>query len=338
MSRLISSAILHGSDALIRAHGVRPATVAARAGLPVVSLRDPDVPVSSASVVRFFELGAQVCGDARFGLALAGQTRLALFIGPLWVLLRNTRTVRERSEVFAQNFDVFSDAAMLTLEPYRNDALLAWSLSSGQGASEVQAAEFSLGVIAHDLRSHIGRHWSPKATMFRHARPEGSLELHLKTFGPDVRFNQKHNALLLDKATLDTEIQARDVTAKALAERMVVLGATTIDTSFRYQVEAVVRALLPYGPCSLDDVSAALGVGERSLQKRLKLEGASFVTVRDAVRADLATKYLRYSKLSATAIAEILGYQDATSFSRSYRRWHGHSIREVRKPASDVLA
>jgi AraC-like DNA-binding protein len=49
------------------------------------------------------------------------------------------------------------------------------------------------------------------------------------------------------------------------------------------------------------------------------------------VRADLASKYLRHSDLSAVRVAEILGYSDPTSLSRSFRRWHGRSIRQARK-------
>ncbi|MBL6752385.1 MAG: helix-turn-helix transcriptional regulator, partial [Nevskia sp.] len=52
---------------------------------------------------------------------------------------------------------------------------------------------------------------------------------------------------------------------------------------------------------------------------------------KDAVRRDLAVKYLRHSQMSATQIADILGYADLSSFSRSYRRWHGRSSRAQRK-------
>jgi AraC-like DNA-binding protein len=89
---------------------------------------------------------------------------------------------------------------------------------------------------------------------------------------------------------------------------------------------------MPYGPCSLREVGQAMGIGPRTLQMRLKRRGASFVKLRDAVRADLASTYLRQSDLTAVRIAEILGYGDPTSLSRSHRRWHGTSIRQVRPP------
>lgn len=97
-------------------------------------------------------------------------------------------------------------------------------------------------------------------------------------------------------------------------------------------VEAIIRALMPYAPCGVNDVGHALQMAPRTLHLRLKnADALSFVAIRDAVRSDLASKYLRHSKLSVVQIAEILGYSDSTSLSRSFRKWNGRSLREVRR-------
>ena len=83
-------------------------------------------------------------------------------------------------------------------------------------------------------------------------------------------------------------------------------------------------------PAARRKVAGALGLAPRTLQLHLKRENTSFVKLRDAVRADLAAKFLHDSALGAAEIAEILGYADATSFSRSFRRWNGTNLRRVR--------
>jgi AraC-like DNA-binding protein len=93
---------------------------------------------------------------------------------------------------------------------------------------------------------------------------------------------------------------------------------------------------MPYAPCTVEEVSRALDIAPRTLQLRLKRQGTSLTQVRDAVRADLAAKYLRHSDLSATAIAEMLGYADPTSLSRSFRRWNGESLRKTRSVVRPV--
>ncbi len=97
------------------------------------------------------------------------------------------------------------------------------------------------------------------------------------------------------------------------------------------QVEGLIRALLPYGSCSADDVSQALGISTRTLQLHLNQAGQSFRSIKDSVRADLAQKYLKHSGLNVTQVAARLGYGDPTSLSRSFRRWHGTSVRSQQR-------
>lgn len=321
-----------GAAELMAAHDVRPGPIARAAGLPLRALSDPHLLVPAIAVVRLFELAAAQCRLRTWSLQLAQDAPLAPIIGPLWILLRNARTIEEMCREFADNFDLFSGSAMLGLERTDGGMFLSWSLTAGQSESEVQTAEFSLAHIVKEIQARTRRDWYPETVMFRHMRPAGRLRIHRDAFGPDIRFNQDRNALFLNHESLDTPLlHARGSTARALAGRFARFEEDPPGRSVSRNVEIVVRALLPYGPCTVQGVSQALDVAPRTLQKHLKGEGTVFLKVRDAVRADLASRYLRHSELSITQIAEILGYSDATSLSRSYRRWHGRSAREARK-------
>ena len=120
-----------------------------------------------------------------------------------------------------------------------------------------------------------------------------------------------------------------------MASRLVLLESGRRKRQVARDVEAVVRSLIPYAPCTVSEVSRALNLAPRTLQLRLAEERTSFTLIHDAVRADLAAKYLRHSALSAAQISEILGYATPTSFSRSFRRWHGQSLRQQRGRTPD---
>lgn len=332
---LVRSSILTGASELLRAHGARPAPLATRAGLPAAALRDPDLLVPGRAVLHFFEVAAEACQLRTWGLRMAEGARLATMLGPLWILLRNARTVGQLCEELANNFDLYTHAAMVSVERVTPWTLLSWTSTTAQHVSEVQMAEFALSVIAGELRSHLHRHWMPTAVLFRHAKPKGSLALYRAAFGDDLRFNQDRNALLLDAATLETPIQSRSAAARALASRLVLLESGRRKRQVARDVEAVVRSLIPYAPCTVSEVSRALNLAPRTLQLRLAEERTSFTLIHDAVRADLAAKYLRHSALSAAQISEILGYATPTSFSRSFRRWHGQSLRQQRGRTPD---
>lgn len=332
---LVRSAILGGAAELIRTHRARPAQIARRAGLPVAALSDPDLLVPGTAVLRFFEAAAAACGLRTWGLSMAKGARLATMIGPLWILLRNARTVGQLCDELADNFDLYTNAAVVSVERVKSGALLSWTTTTAQHESELQMAEFAMSIFASELRGHLNRGWMPAAVLFRHAKPAGSLAMHQAAFGSDLRFNQDRNALLLDAATLEAPIKSRGSAARALASRVVRLEEGHRQRHSARDVEAVVRSLIPYAPCTVGEVSRALDLASRTLQLRLKEEGTSFSQIHDAVRADLASKYLRYSDLSAAQIAEILGYATPTSFSRSFRRWNGQSLREQRRNALD---
>jgi AraC-like DNA-binding protein len=330
----IRSVILAGAAELIREHRARPLQIARRVGLPVAALSDPDLLVPGTAVLHFFEAAAEACRLRSWGLSMAQGARLATVIGPLWILLRNARTVSQLCSELADHFDLYTNVAMVSIERVNQGALLSWTTTTAQHESEMQMAEFALSVIVSEVRGHMPRGWMPAAVLFRHARPAGSLALHKAVFGSDLRFNQDRNALLLDEATLETPIKSRGSSGRALVSRVIRLEEGHREKHVARDVEAVVRSLIPYTSCTIGEVSRALDLASRTLQLRLKQEGTSFTQIHDAVRADLASKYLRYSDLNAAQIAEILGYATPTSFSRSFRRWNGQSLREQRRQAS----
>ena len=72
-------------------------------------------------------------------------------------------------------------------------------------------------------------------------------------------------------------------------------------------------------------VARKLGMCERKLQKALKDQGTSYRTILQAVRRDLAQKYLLNDHLSVTQTGFKLGYTETSNFIRAYKRWWGHS-------------
>lgn len=327
---LVRSIILSGAAEKIRAAGKQPSAVARKAGIPAAALKDPDLLVSGRAVMRFFEQAATACRSRNWGLELSIDARLAAIIGPLWVLLRNARSVRQLCEDLARHYDLYSSAALVSFEPSRGTALLGWSPASGQTDSDVQIAEFALGVFINELRSHALAGWTPVATWFRHQAPR-DLRLHRRIFGPQLRFNGNCNAIEIDDAMLDRPLRGGATRTRALVLDMLRLEEDLPVTMIPLQVESIVRALLPFAPCSAREVSLAMGLPVRTLQARLKASGHSLRSIKAAVRSDLATKYLKHSQMSATQIAGLLGYVELASFSRSFRRWNGRSLRVARR-------
>ncbi|MBK7506939.1 MAG: AraC family transcriptional regulator ligand-binding domain-containing protein [Comamonadaceae bacterium] len=69
----------------------------------------------------------------------------------------------------------------------------------------------------------------------------------------------------------------------------------------------------------------------RTLARKLVVEGTSYQILLDEVRQQKALWYLEQTSLRMEDIAERLGYENVSSFSRACRRWFGRFPSEVRK-------
>lgn len=75
-------------------------------------------------------------------------------------------------------------------------------------------------------------------------------------------------------------------------------------------------------------------MSERSLQRRLSDDGVTFDAVLDAVRRDLALRYLADPKIAVAEVAYLLGYSEPSPFHRAFKRWTGKTPTEARRHAA----
>jgi AraC-like DNA-binding protein len=99
------------------------------------------------------------------------------------------------------------------------------------------------------------------------------------------------------------------------------------------RVRGTLLETLPAGEASMQAVCRRLGVGTRTLQRRLQDEGTTFQQTLDTLRGSLAHHYLRNTALSGAEISFLLGYEDANSFARAFHVWTGRTPQAVRLDA-----
>ena len=87
---------------------------------------------------------------------------------------------------------------------------------------------------------------------------------------------------------------------------------------------------------SVHEVAHALNTSRRTLARHLHHEGTSFRALLDAELSRQALNHMRQHVQTVDDMAEALGYQDASTFRRAFRRWFGVSpgkYMESRYPA-----
>ena len=99
---------------------------------------------------------------------------------------------------------------------------------------------------------------------------------------------------------------------------------------FVLQLASIVGSYIEAGTVNKKTIAHALDISPRTLQRRLEQNSTSFSTIIDLVRFDKAQRLIKYSDLTMLEISLMLGYQNASSFTRSFRRLSGVSPKEFR--------
>ena len=84
------------------------------------------------------------------------------------------------------------------------------------------------------------------------------------------------------------------------------------------------------GTLTKQSVADKMHMSARNLQLKLAARDTTFQDTLDSTRQNLATGYMAQSHLAITEIAYLLGFSDASNFTRAFRRWFGISPREYR--------
>ena len=92
-----------------------------------------------------------------------------------------------------------------------------------------------------------------------------------------------------------------------------------------------IRTHLPDGPVTPASLAAAHALSTRTLQRRLEAAGTSVRKLLDEERRDLALHHIQSRRTPLIEIAFLLGFSDASAFTRAFTRWSGRSPSEYRQ-------
>ena len=81
----------------------------------------------------------------------------------------------------------------------------------------------------------------------------------------------------------------------------------------------LVVMLLASGTCTIERVAQHLGIDRRTIHRRLAQDGDTFSGVVEAVRRELAERYVNEHHRTLAEVASLLGFAAPSGFSRWYR-------------------
>jgi AraC-like DNA-binding protein len=317
MHTLTRSASLTDYEVVARSVGLDPYQMLRIAKLPAKVLGDPNMMINASSVGSLLEESARLSGQEAFGLLLAERRSLANF-GMLALLIREEPTLRSALQSCIRYMRLHNAGVQARLEDAGDVELLHVGVNMQRHGVWRQAIEMSTGIGLRMLQVLSRGAFRPISISFTHERP-ASLEVHRRVLGTAVDFSQECNAIACRRRDLELPIPAADPVLKREVQRWLDMQLADVRDELAQQVREIIRMLLPSGLCSLDRVAQHLGMHRRTLNRHLAAEGASFSTIFNAVRFELAQEYLANSKRKSHEVADLLGFSSSGAFSRWFR-------------------
>ena len=145
---------------------------------------------------------------------------------------------------------------------------------------------------------------------------------HERFFQCPVRFGADHNTFALRKEDATRRLLTANVELALASDKLALDYLNQINPNHYWSrhVRDQLLKLLPERWATQRAVAEQLGMSPRVLQRRLAKEGTSYQGVLDEVRSELALEYLR-TGTGIQQIAFLLGFSDASAFTKAFRRW-----------------
>ncbi|MFI9503999.1 AraC family transcriptional regulator [Nocardia sp. NPDC052566] len=299
---------------------------------------DPEAEITARQELRVARnLLARFGDEPGLGVEAGSRYHISLY-GPWGLALLSSRTLREVIDVALRYLDLAFVFGQLTFETRGDDARLRFDDSEIPedlraflterilaGIQTIGRELFSAGVPVHAVR-------------FRHAAPADTARYREVFGGVEPVFDALTNEVVFDKAYLDLPLPQANEWARGTCEQL--CRDLLTRRRARTGIAGAVRDLLVRNPGEIPDqiaVATALFMSPRTLSRRLNEEGTSFRALLDEVRQTLSEELLAHTDMTTEQVAARLGYAEAASFIRAFRRWKGcppqeFRLRKGRKP------
>ncbi len=285
--------------------------------------------VSLDQMVTLYQLAVAESGDEMMGLWQRPVRPRAL--QHLVTTVASAETLPAALYRFSTFWNLILDDVQFTLA--RDGGLLDLSLVPQGRAAPQRFGHLLMLKLAHGVLSwRAGYELPVDSVKFAFARPAFAADYSV-VFPCPVGFDARRSAIRFETRRFEPPPPRSKSDLLAFVRRA---PRDWIFTSYRAHTTSLrVREYLfraGWSHCGLADTATEFGITPRTLIRRLAAEGASFQSIKDDLRRDIALRALREAGRSTEQIAAELGFSSAANFHRAFRRWTGATPSAFRQP------
>ena len=314
----------------VRARNLNADELLAKVGLSPSLLQAPQARVSAKLYGALWRAIALTLDDEFFG-----QDSRRMKSGSFAMLCHAVvacKSLRDALERSLRFYALILDDISLTLEDDAAEARIVLHERAAGAGGRVFAHELLLMLLYGVSCWLVGRRIPILRTEFSYAEPKHSAEYRLM-YCDDLSFNRPHTLLAFQSDYLDLPVVQNERSVKEFlrtAPENILLkykNGSSLSAKVRRRLRQCLSGEVP----DFEELALELNMTSATLRRRLHEEGASYQSIKDQLRRDLAISYLSHSTRSVMDIALELGFSERSAFHRAFRKWTGASPGEFRR-------
>jgi AraC-like DNA-binding protein len=299
-----------------------------RAGLPVGLFEQEKVYLTTAQLFALWRSVGETSSDPAIGLKLGSETKLARS-HPAGIAVLCSRTFEDALQRLARYKQLTCPEEIRVARGAEQASVEFFYVEAAEPQPDLLVDMVLSWILSVGRQGTDGKITPLRVELARPAKHRSVLEGH---FGCRVHFKANRNALIFRSRDLDTPfVTHNEEMLEALGTHLdSELKARKANANIGDQVKQTLGRSMAGKRPTLEAVAEELGLGPRTLQRRLTDASLTFQQIVEDTRRELAHHFLKQAAVELNETAFLLGFEDANSFFRAFQIWEGVSPGEWR--------
>ena len=313
--------MLTALPAVLKDYGISCESLLGEQGIPVDVLAHPDNALPFDAFCRLVARCTAVTRRNDLGLLLCEKTG-ASSLGLVGFLLMQAPDVGTGLRELVAYLHHHDRGAAPFLRRKDGLASLGYVILHSNLPGTDQVYDGAAAIAFNILRGLCGPQWGATSVHLSRRRPSSPARYE-KFFGAPVTFGAEETGIFFSEKWLETKVASPDGALRQMLREQIELLELEEAGNIAEQVRRLMRTALTAPSCSLDDISRLLGMSRRTLARRLQEEGATFRSISENARFEIARQLLRNTSMSVIEISAALHFSEQSAFARAFKQWSG---------------
>jgi len=292
-------------------------------GLPTEIPASHDLFVASGSIYELVERSAELAGDKFLGFTIGSALDLRNW-DPIASATDRAISVGELLTMFSVNAAEHSTATRFYLSTDGERSTFGFNRVNTPKARPGQNDAFYMGFMLRLLKAATRDHWDAAQVLFCVADPEC-----IPPTGEAYRIAKGDKSgvqITFPSQWLFERFEKSNFNASVSKELSGEIPQSLIDS-----VRTALRPHLHDGALTVDRAAQVCGYERRRLSRELREKGTTLSKEIAKLRAEKASRDLVATNHRVADIAQTVGFDDPTVFSRAFKKWTGQSPQQYRR-------